>query len=422
VIVGALPYHREVTTELPSDLDSTASTAASTAASAPFEVAEFFAGIGLARLGLERAGSFKVTWANDLDAQKHEMYKGHFDDPEDHYVLRDIREIAGDIRSELAPGRVDLAWASFPCTDLSLAGGRSGLAGKHSSTFWDFTDVIDAMGKRDGELPRVIALENVNGFATSHNGADMKAAIKRLNDLGYWADVVTLDGRRFVPQSRPRLFVVAASEKLAKLAVDDRRDTALRPSWLDRVLDDEDLTTYRTRLDEPPALRTTGWTDLVDPDDDPDVEWWDDKRVTHFESQLSDLNKARVEKLGSEPEASYRTAYRRTRNGVPAWEIREDDVAGCLRTARGGSSKQAVVRMQKGKQMRVRWMTAQEYAKLMGAPGYTLPAKRNQAIMGFGDAVCVDAVAWLTENYLRPLLESHRKSESLPAQRTALSH
>jgi DNA (cytosine-5)-methyltransferase 1 len=402
-----------VTTELPSDLDSTASAIAS----APFEVAEFFAGIGLARLGLERAGGFKVTWANDLDAQKHDMYKRHFNDPDGHYVLRDIRDIASDIRSELAPGAVDLAWASFPCTDLSLAGGRSGLAGKHSSTFWDFTDVIEAMGERDRELPKVIALENVNGFATSHNGADMKAAIKRLNTLGYWADVVTLDGRRFVPQSRPRLFVVAAREDLPKLAVDDRRDTALRPSWLDRVLDDKDLTTYRTQLDEPPALRTTGWTDLVDPDGD--VDWWDDKRVTHFESQLSDLNKARVEKLSSEPEASYRTAYRRTRNGVPAWEIREDDVAGCLRTARGGSSKQAVVRMQKGQRMRVRWMTAQEYAKLMGAPEYTLPAKRNQAIMGFGDAVCVDAVAWLTENYLRPLLSGTWSQESIPPQRTA---
>ncbi|MCX4762430.1 DNA cytosine methyltransferase [Streptomyces sp. NBC_01275] len=408
-----------MTTALPSDLDSTASTAAS----AVFEVAEFFAGIGLARLGLERAGGFKVTWANDLDAQKHEMYRGHFGDPEDHYVLRDVREIAGDMGSASAPGRVDLAWASFPCTDLSLAGGRSGLAGQHSSTFWDFTDVIKAMGERDGKLPDVITLENVNGFATSHQGADMKAAIKRLNTLGYWVDVVTLDGRRFVPQSRPRLFVVAANrESLAKPRADDRRDTALRPSWLDRALDDAALDTHRTLLDvEPPALRTTGWTELVDGDEDDGVEWWDDKRVAHFASQLSDVNNARVERLAGEPEASYRTAYRRTRNGVPAWEIRDDDVAGCLRTARGGSSKQAVVRIQKGQPLRVRWMTAREYAKLMGAPQYLLPAKRNQAIMGFGDAVCVDAVAWLAEHYLHPLLAGAWDHEQVPAQRAGAS-
>ncbi|MQT00114.1 DNA cytosine methyltransferase [Streptomyces jumonjinensis] len=380
-----------------------------------FEVAEFFAGIGLARLGLE-SGGFKVTWANDLDAQKRDMYKGHFADPEDHYILRDIREIADDIRSPLAPRRADLAWASFPCTDLSLAGGRSGLAGEHSSTFWNFTDVVAAMGDRDGETPAVIALENVNGFATSHKGADMKAAVERLNKLGYWADVVTLDARRFVPQSRPRLFVVAS--RLPKPLADERRDTELRPSWLDRALDDESIDTHRTLLPEPPPLRGAGWTDLVDADDDPSVEWWDAERVAHFESQLSGINKARVEQLGREPEPSYRTAYRRTRGGVPAWEIRDGDVAGCLRTARGGSSKQAVVRMQKGEPLRVRWMTAREYAKLMGAPEYALPAKRNQAIMGFGDAVCVDAVAWLARHYLQPLLTGTLRPEPLPGQQT----
>ncbi|MER5978624.1 DNA cytosine methyltransferase [Streptomyces sp. NPDC001857] len=403
-----------MTTALPSDLESTASAAPS----ATFEVAEFFAGIGLARLGLERAGGFNVTWANDMDAQKHDMYQGHFADPEGHYVLRDIREIAADMGSPKAPRHADLAWASFPCTDLSLAGGRSGLAGKHSSTFWDFIDVIAAMGEHHGKKPDVIALENVNGFATSHQGADMKAAVKGLNGLGYWADVVTLDGRRFVPQSRPRLFVVAS--RLPKPVADELRDTELRPAWLDRVLDDGDLDTHRTLLPEPPALRTTGWTDLVDPDDDAYVDWWDDERVTHFESQLSDLNRARVEQLRREPEASYRTAYRRTRNGVPAWEVRADDVAGCLRTARGGSSKQAVVRMQKGEPLKVRWMTAREYAKLMGAPEYTLPHKRNQAIMGFGDAVCVDAVAWLAEKYLHPLLTGSLGAESVPPQRPAL--
>ncbi|MEU6401538.1 DNA (cytosine-5-)-methyltransferase [Streptomyces sp. NPDC046985] len=390
------------------------------AGQAEFTVAEFFAGIGLARLGLESGGTgFKVTWANDLDDQKHDMYKRHFADAEDHYVLRDIREIADDIRSPLAPHGVSLAWASFPCTDLSLAGGRSGLAGVHSSTFWNFTDVVAAMGERDGETPAVIALENVNGFATSHRGADMKAAIARLNTLGYWADVVTLDARRFLPQSRPRLFVVAS--RLPKPHADERRGTALRPSWLDLALDDESVDTHRTLLPEPPALRGAGWTDLVDDDGDPYVEWWDAQRVAAFEGQLSGLNRARVEQLGREPEPSYRTAYRRTRGGVPAWEIRADDVAGCLRTARGGSSKQAVVRMQKGEPLRVRWMTAREYAKLMGAPGYVLPPKRNQAIMGFGDAVCVDAVAWLARHYLQPLLSGALHRGPIPFQQAAAS-
>ncbi len=42
-------------------------------------VAEFFAGIGLMRLGLERAG-WETVWANDMDADKLEIYRGHFPD------------------------------------------------------------------------------------------------------------------------------------------------------------------------------------------------------------------------------------------------------------------------------------------------------------------------------------------------------
>jgi DNA (cytosine-5)-methyltransferase 1 len=384
-----------------------------------FTVAEFFAGIGLARLGLERGGTgFKVTWANDLDDQKRDMYRRHFADAEDHYVLRDIREIAKDISSPGAPHNVDLAWASFPCTDLSLAGGRSGLDGQHSSTFWDFTAVVKAMGERSrGKQPKVIALENVNGFATSHQGKDMKAAIERLNELGYWVDIITLDARRFVPQSRPRLFVIASNGPRPR--ADERRNTELRPSWLDPVLDADGLRTHRSRLPDPPPPLETGWTDLVD-DRDPDVEWWDEKRIEKFKDQLSTVNKARVDQLSRGSNPSYRTAYRRTRNGVPAWEIRNDDIAGCLRTARGGSSKQAVVRMQKDQPLRVRWMTAREYAKLMGAPDYILPTNPNRAIMGFGDAVCVDAVSWIANNYLHPLLSGTFDKELTAGEQTML--
>ena len=40
-------------------------------------VAEFFAGIGLMRMGLERAG-WHVVWANDIDGDRIKVYWGHF--------------------------------------------------------------------------------------------------------------------------------------------------------------------------------------------------------------------------------------------------------------------------------------------------------------------------------------------------------
>lgn len=91
--------------------------------------AEFFAGIGLARMGLERAG-WQVVFANDIDLAKHRMHEGHFG-PSPQYVVADLH----DLRASDLP-EVLLAHASFPCTDLSLAGARKGLNAGQSSAFW----------------------------------------------------------------------------------------------------------------------------------------------------------------------------------------------------------------------------------------------------------------------------------------------
>lgn len=362
------------------------------------KVAEFFAGIGLARIGLESVGA-SVEWANDFDPNKTLLYTSRFGG--DHYVEQDIATVTGDDIPD-----VDLAWSSFPCTDLSLAGQRRGLNdGKHSSTFWKFTRIMEEMGDR---RPAVIVLENVVGFATSHGGDDMAQAIKELNRLGYSVDVLTLDARRFVPQSRPRLFLVAALE-----APEDMRDpgSELRPDWLQTTFGDPTLVTHRADLPAPPAPLTSGLGELVDRSG----AWWDFNRTEAFLTSLSPLQAERLDTFRLGRSVSYRTAYRRTRNGVAIWEVRPDDISGCLRTARGGSSKQAVVRAGRGT-VKVRWMTGQEYARLMGAGDYDLTlARTSQALFGFGDAVCVPVVAWLAENYLVPLAMGRLTSASLEA-------
>ncbi|MGA5523083.1 DNA cytosine methyltransferase [Streptomyces pseudogriseolus] len=367
-------------------------------------VAEFFAGIGLARLGLEKAG-LRVTWANDMSSDKHNMYRTHFGDEHDHYVLSDIKVLAEAGDAPGLPRDLGLAWASFPCTDLSLAGGRKGLAGKHSGTFYDFMKILTDLGQHQ---PPVVALENVNGFATSHGGKDLQTAVQALNELGYSVDVLTLDARSWVPQSRPRLFVVGAKET-PKEEDPGNRNTFLRPAWLDHLFESDELTTHRAALPSPPPHRSEGWTELVKKNPPVAEElWWDDLQRKKFESELSSVQRKRVERLQESGSVVYRTAYRRTRKGVPAWEIRADDVAGCLRTTGGGSSKQAVVRIAPDG-LRVRWMTPREYACLMGADDYTLPKRTNQALMGFGDAVCVNAVDWLSQHYFKPLIEGALK-------------
>jgi DNA (cytosine-5)-methyltransferase 1 len=168
-------------------------------------------------------------------------------------------------------------------------------------------------------------------------------------------------------------------------------------------------------LPRPPALLTEGLSSAVEKLPTDDERWWDNERTSSFLESLSAVQAARLKALRAARSESYRTAYRRTRNGVAVWEIRPDDISGCLRTARGGSSKQALVRAGRG-EVRVRWMTPREYARLMGAGQYRLTGlRRNQALFGFGDAVCVPVVSWLAEHYLMPLArqETDSGAESL---------
>lgn len=355
------------------------------------QVLEFFAGVGLARMGLDLAG-FETAWANDISPDKAAMYRAQFGD--DVMVIGDVNDVdAADLP------RVDLAWASSPCTDLSLAGNRTGLAGTESSAFYAFTGILRAMAEDD--RPKALVLENVIGLSTSHGGDDLTAAIKEFNELGYSVDILAIDARRFVPQSRPRMFLVGSREPVETAEMEH----PLRPAWTEAFFGDPTLIMHRAPLPTPPAHVTDGLGDTLERLDNDDPRWWDEDRVNAFLDSMSEVQRSRLDQLRKQQRRyQWRTAYRRTRGGVPVWEMRPDAVSGCLRTPRGGSSKQAVVRMGYGK-LSVRWMTGAEYASLMGAAEYKIDGFRDSQVQfAFGDAVAVPAVGWLAENYLLPLV------------------
>ena len=353
---------------------------------------EFFAGVGLARAGMEAAG-IETIWANDYDKDKKTMYEAQWGEGE--YILRDVHDVNGaDLPS------ASVAWSSSPCTDLSLAGARHGLRlGRESSAFFGFTRAIAEMGDNK---PDVLVLENVVGLASSHDGDDLRAAAKTFNDLGYAVDVVVLDARRFVAQSRPRLFLIGAKNPPHH----EEAESPLRPDSVSWLHSDPELVTYKTLLPVPPNLLSEGFTALLEEMESNDSRWWDADRVSSFVDSMAPVQRIRLDALVSAPETSARTAYRRTRAGKPVWEMRADDVSGCLRTARGGSSKQAVAVMGDGN-LKVRWMTGLEYARLMGAGWFNLSGLRESQIhYGFGDAVAVPAVEWVTEHMILPALNS----------------
>lgn len=354
-------------------------------------VAEFFAGIGLVRAALERVG-FDVVWANDIEPAKLAMYAANY--PAEDFLLGDIRAVRGESLPD-----IDLATASFPCTDLSLAGNRAGLAGEESSMFWEFARILQEMGSR---RPDAVMLENVPSFATSHGGQDFHAAIHELNRLGYACDTLIVDAKWFVPQSRPRLFIVGSRS----LPASDHYafSSPVRPAWIRDFARTHPELDLRATPIAAPRPNEVGLSTAVERIRPTDERWWELERTARFILSLSPIQGARLEAMRRRGRKTWATAYRRTRHGRAVWEIRPDNISGCLRTARGGSSKQALVEAGRG-EVRVRWMTPREYARLQGAPDYDLGnVSDNQALFGFGDAVCVPAVEWVASNYLAPLL------------------
>ena len=171
--------------------------------------AEFFAGIGLVREGLAASGwSCRYANDNDNDPKKQALYRGCFGE-ESHFHLGDVAETA-EVLSRMGKPTF-LATASFPCVDLSLAGHWRGFEGDHSSTFFGFTRVLEELGDR---RPKLVMLENVTGFISSQGGRVFEAASRALAGLGYWIDAFVLDAKSFLPQSRPRVFVVGVHESI----------------------------------------------------------------------------------------------------------------------------------------------------------------------------------------------------------------
>lgn len=370
---------------------------------------EFFAGIGLTHLGLRQHG-WECVYANDIEPKKQRMYQSCFGSA-DYYHVEDIWKTKSII-SRIPSRRADLASASFPCVDLSLAGNLKGFDGKQSGAFYGFLKVLKTLRARN-LLPRVVLIENVIGFLASHDSKFFKIALRELSDLGYYVDAFVVDAKHFVPQSRPRLFLTGFSPELLPEGMGARKplkhpfwaqqelDGGFRPERLVRALKETPLKTgwVPFRLPPVPAENRT-LENLIDTGETQD--WWSESLVRKHLAEMHDRHRDRVDYLKSRRDLTIGTIYRRVREGRSRSEIRTDGLAGCLRTPRGGSSKQIVMVAGKGKVL-MRWMSPREYARLQGCPDFPIEVDRNEALYGFGDAVCVPVIGWIAENVLAQL-------------------
>ncbi len=355
--------------------------------------AEFFAGIGLVRMAMENAG-WSVVFANDISDSKFEMYSQNFSHSE--FVLSDIRKIRGfDIP------QISVASASFPCIDLSLAGNMSGLDGTHSSAFWEFYRILREMKARK---PSIAVLENVHGLLSSNNGKDLRSILKALAKIGYACDVISVDASHFVPQSRPRLFVIGI------LLPKGARNRKLqfhpaRPEKLVKFISANPDLEWNHIVLPPFPKRKSDLADVVERFNASSSVWWSNERHANLYKQMNLRHRLLLESLTKSNKWSFATVYKRVRPSGCQAELRLDGIAGCLRTPRGGSSKQFLIQAGYG-QWRVRNVSAREYARLQGVPdSYKITTPFNQSLFGFGDAVCVPAVEWVFTYCVNPFIQ-----------------
>jgi DNA (cytosine-5)-methyltransferase 1 len=357
---------------------------------------EFFAGIGLVGEGLAESG-WQCVFANDSNPVKRSLYVARNQDT-NHYVCEDVRET--DKIAKAIPGKPFLATASFPCIDLSLAGHYRGFKGEHSSTFFAFVDVLQRLGRRQ---PKAIMLENVAGFLTSRSGDDFREAVTTLAELGFWIDAFIIDAVHFVPQSRPRVIVVALKRSLVRrkqVAAAERSETWHRPKRLLKLMATIDLATGWLGMDLPmPPPREISLSDMIDVDSRQD--WWNKSQVERHYKMMSDRHRVEVDERIANRSDWVGTIFRRIRHGHQRAEVRFDGVAGCLRTPSGGSARQIVIVVKSG-ELKMRWMSPREYSRLQGVHDFPLDGRTNQLLWAFGDAVCVPAIEWVDRHVLTP--------------------
>lgn len=375
-----------------------------------FDYYEFFAGVGMARMGL--GAEWRCLFANDCDPVKEQCYAENWGG--EHFDGRDV----GRVRPSDLGGFADLAWASFPCQDLSQAGTKKGigsadgLAATRSGAVWPFLDIMQALAV-DGRHPTLLALENVVGLLNANGGADFKVLCAALERLGYRFGVVVADAAHFVPQSRPRAFVIAVRREVP---VPRSLCTDLPQSpWHTPILLRAKATLPVDLAREwiwwspgaPPKAKDYQLSDVVDTSDNAD--WNGDEATARL---LAMMSQAQIERLDAAKAAGKQvigSLYLRMRpqgpqgENVQRAEIAFGETLGCLRTPKGGASRPRIILVH-GERVRTRLLSVQEAALLMGlGEDFKLPSTYHECFRLIGDGVVPAVVRFLAARLLEPL-------------------
>jgi DNA (cytosine-5)-methyltransferase 1 len=349
-----------------------------------FTAMDFFAGSGLVTEAV--SPFFNVIWANDVSAKKAMTYTANHGSS--HFIFDDIKNIKGNQLPDAT-----LAWASFPCQDLSLAGKVNGIYAPRSGLVWEWLRVLDELQ----EHPPLLVAENVSGLLSASKGAHYADLHNALTNRGYRVGPLLIDAKKFLPQSRPRVFIVAARKDISIGSLSS--DSA---SWANMS---KNMINLSEQLDnwvfwklKEPESANFDIKDYIENDAPFPAKEWQDHNIGLIDKKC-------LEKFIASPKLMA-TGYKRVRKSGQALEIRYDGIAGCLRTPSGGSSKQFIIFKTQGG-LKTRFLTVRETARLMGAPdSYKLPGTYLDGYKAMGDAVALPAARYLANYLLYPLAEA----------------
>ena len=369
----------------------------------------------MVRAGL--ASQWKCVYANDVDPMKAAVYAANWG--KDSLKIKDIHAVA----TEDMPGRADLAWASFPCQDLSCAGNGLGLGdprGKlqtRSGTFWPFIGLMGELKDRR-RVPKIIVIENVVGLLTTNSGSAFRSVATALAALDYRVGTVVIDARWFVPQSRPRVFVIAIARGVpiprgitaagpkapwhpeAVVRAWKALPTSVSSNWI--WFDPGQVPTLRKTLSDIVSDRARG------------SRWHTKSETRRLFSMMSAINLQKLREAQQTGRRMVASLFLRMRPiksvNRQCAEISFEEISGCLRTPKGGGSRPRVL-VVRGKRMKSRLLSPKEAAKLMGLrASYKLPPQYEAAFRVLGDGVVVPVVSFLRSTILEPVLRSSKKS------------
>ena len=180
---------------------------------------DLFAGVGMARMGMEQAG-FKCVYTCEFDKHKRKEYEIIHGNIPEGCDIRDVR--AADIP------RADVWFFGAPCQDFSLAGLRKGLGGDRSSLIGEVFRLIEEKAE---DKPEWLVYENVKGMLSSNNGWDFLSILLAMDGLGYDIEWQTLNTKDFgIPQNRERVYTIghlrtSGSKQILPITSTDGKDS-----------------------------------------------------------------------------------------------------------------------------------------------------------------------------------------------------